>query len=1267
MAEVENDEQFLSGGGQMGALIRSMDWSKTALGPVHQWPQSLRTSVSLCLSSTFPILIAWGPELIQIYNDAYRPICGAKHPESMGQNFKICWETALPVVGAAFDRGLAGEGTYIKDQQMLLDRNGYMEEAFMTFSFSPIRDESGNVGGIFHPITETTEQILSARRTQVVRDLAVHTSNAKTFDGISTLLAGVHDRFCYDVPFVQVYELDPASQVASLKVSAGIAGENLNFPTVDLSQPIAESWPLSLDVPDNLPVEVSGLSGRYGSFACGPFEEAPHTALIFPISICGGKEHYGFLVAGVSSGRALDQEYQNFFALFANTISAAFSNVDAYQQQQKRAQQLAEIDKAKTTFFSNVSHEFRTPLTLILGPLQQMRDEPHARLQLINNNLDSIYRNAGRLLKLVNNLLDFSRMEAGRVKASYQLVELGALTADLASNFRSVVESAGMQLIIEVREVTSEVYADVDMWEKIVLNLLSNAFKYTLQGSITVRIGQDDTHAILEVTDTGVGIPEEELPHMFERFHRIENTPGRTHEGTGIGLSLVSELVGLHFGSIAVASRFGSGSTFTVSIPLGRAHLPADQIISGSTRSAASSQQETFIREAMSLLDHPETAEPEVVEVSATSENEALIEVQKTISVLVVDDNADMRGYLGKLLSPYFTVDFASNGQDALGKITGKVPDLVISDVMMPVMDGRQLLGTLRQMSGPRIPVIILSARAGEESRIEGLQWGADDYLVKPFSAKELLTKVSSVIKINQVARKAETELREIFQRAPVAIGIFKGNQLVIEVANAMLLSYWNKYADEVVGRPFAEVFSDAGSESFGAIARDVFESGERKILREYPLPVAREGGPTRIYTNVVVEPVHDITGLITAVMLVANDVTELITALDLVRESEQRFRLLANSIPQLVWRIDAIGGEHFYNEFTYTFSGLSPDLLQAQGLILLMHPEDRPGNELAWQNAFISGEDFVYEHRFLRHDGQYRWHLSRGVAQRSASGMVENWIGASTDIHDQKTLEEVLEQRVALRTAELENINEQITKTNRELEQFAHVTSHDLQEPLRKIQVFSGMVRDQLSDQDRVSQDFIRRIIASSERMSHLIKDLLDFARIGSTDLVYEKTDLNDILLSVQEDFEFMISDTQAEIKAAVLPVIDAVPLQMNQLFYNLMGNALKFARGRSHIEITCDQLSAEECGALGFLKLSAPYIRIIFRDQGIGFDQEFAERIFTIFQTLNNRKAFAGNGIGLSICKKVVENHSGVIIAKGERDVGAAFEIYLPVEHTR
>ncbi|WP_199269722.1 ATP-binding protein [Mucilaginibacter lacusdianchii] len=880
ISQTESSEQFLLGGGEMGKLIRSMDWSKTALGPIETWPQSLRTTVSLCLSSTFPILIAWGPETIQIYNDSYRPICGAKHPESMGQNFRICWETALPVVGDAFTRGQQGEGTYIKDQRMFLDRYGYLEESFMTFSFAPIRDESGEVGGIFHPITESTEKMLSARRTQSLRDLGAAIGKAKSVHEIAGITIQKYSEYVLDLPFILLYQFNADEQTATLIGNAGLDANSIMAPTMVDTSDQETVWPFYKVLETAQNVVVDDLVARFGEFNCEPYPETPINAVLIPVRISGQDSVFGFLVAGVSARRALDDAYLNFYELLGGTFNTAVTNVYAYEQEQKRAEALAAIDRSKTAFFNNVSHEFRTPLTLMLGPLEELLSQPDLQNPGVKENIDATYRNTLRLLKLVNNLLDYSRVEAGRVQALYQPVDLASLTADLASSFRSIIEKAEMELVVNCPPMDASVYVDGQMWEKIVLNLLSNAFKYTLQGSIKVELKQQQNFAVLQVIDTGVGIPAKELPHMFERFHRIENTAGRTHEGTGIGLSLVHELVNLHHGEITVESVEGVGSTFTVKIPLGKSHLPAAQISGADKLVNSSTLKGAFIKEASSLLDTNDEMAGTTEATGYTSHysEQSVIAEDKDTRILVVDDNADMRAYITRLLSPYFTIQTAVNGLDALEKITTEMPDLVVSDIMMPVMDGKQLLQHIRDNAiTARLPVVFLSARAGEEARIDGLEAGADDYLVKPFSGKELLTKIVAQIKINKARNQAEQMLRALFLKAPVAISVYRGTQHVIEVANDMMLSYWGRSAEETLGKPLFEAIPELEGQGFDQIMERVYTYNERFVLDETPVNLIRYGTPETIYIKLTVEPLHDQQGNVNGMMAVAHDVHELV------------------------------------------------------------------------------------------------------------------------------------------------------------------------------------------------------------------------------------------------------------------------------------------------------------------------------------------------------------------------------------------------------
>ena len=296
--------------------------------------------------------------------------------------------------------------------------------------------------------------------------------------------------------------------------------------------------------------------------------------------------------------------YQDFLGLVARQSAALVNGAIAYQAQLLRAEELAALDRAKTTFFSNISHEFRTPLTLIMGPVEELRRRLGPADDAARSELDVIHRNGLRLGKLVNSLLDFSRIEAGRMLASYEPTDLSTFTAELASVFRSAIERAGLRYEVDCPALSAPVYVDREMWEKIVLNLLSNALKFTFDGGITVTLGEKDGQAVLRVADTGTGIPQAELPQLFDRFHRVQNARARSNEGSGIGLALVRELVGLHRGTIAVESTQHEGTAFTVCLPF--THPAGDAV--GETGAAAAGRPpllvsaDPYVQEAMRWL-----------------------------------------------------------------------------------------------------------------------------------------------------------------------------------------------------------------------------------------------------------------------------------------------------------------------------------------------------------------------------------------------------------------------------------------------------------------------------------------------------------------------------------------------------------------------------------------------------------------------------------------------------------------------------------------
>ncbi|MEU1586864.1 SpoIIE family protein phosphatase [Micromonospora sp. NPDC005710] len=737
-----------AGDGEIGHDLGQVAWASTPLGDPSGWPQSLRTAVSILLSSRFPMWMAWGPDLTFFCNAAYRrDTLGRKYPWALGRPASEVWAEIWPDIGPRIDRVLStGVATWDQALLLFLERSGYREESYHTFSYSPLRDDDNALVGMLCVVSEDTERVVGERRMTTLRDLGSDPSVVRTEEEMLTFAGRQLSRNGLDLPFTAIYLLDDDGS-ARLATAAGISAGHTAVPRTIAADDPTPVWPVAALVRGESPrVPLDGAP--FVGLPTGAWSQPPAQALLVPLLQQGGTP-YGFLVAGLNRYRPLDDGYRGFLELAAGHVAAGIASARSYQAQQQRAEQLAEIDRAKTAFFSNISHEFRTPLTLIMGPLEELRSRLGDTDQGVREELQVMHRNGLRLGKLVTALLDFSRIEAGRMQARYEPVDLAAVTADLASVFRSAVERAGLTFEVDCPPLPEPVYIDRGMWEKVVLNLLSNALKFTFDGAIRVRLRAEDGRAVVTVADTGIGVPAEEMPRLFERFHRIDNARSRSNEGSGIGLALVRELVGLQGGDISADSTVGEGTTFTIGLPFGSVHLPPGAVAAAEERDI-SATAEPFVEEALRWLPHA----------SATSAPDEVVErrVQETTTdappnrahVLVADDNADMREYLTRLLrSAGYRVEAVDDGRAALRSARVNQPDLVVSDVMMPGLDGLQLVAALR--AEPRtagMPVLLLSARAGQEASIEGLEAGADDYLVKPFAAAELLARVRTNVKL---------------------------------------------------------------------------------------------------------------------------------------------------------------------------------------------------------------------------------------------------------------------------------------------------------------------------------------------------------------------------------------------------------------------------------------------------------------------------------------------------------------------------------------
>ncbi len=743
----------------LNRLLVGHDWSTSPLGPPQEWPPTLRTAVSLCLNSRFPMLIWWGPELAMLYNDAYAPILGTKHPASLGSPGARVWSDIWPVIGDMLDGVLRrGEATYDEDLLLVMRRHGFDEEAYFTFSYSPLVQPDGVVGGVFTAVTETTERVLGARRLAALQRIGdVPAARIADVDGVCEVIAGVLAEHRADLPFGLVYLREGDSDDARLAAAFGLDAARMpaavpgDAPAPVLPEPPTDGLADAVRkvLGTGRAATVTGLAGRLpglthaGSSRVGDADV--NRAVALPLVAAGADRPVGVLVVGLSPFLPVDDDYRGFLVLVAGRVVSALTDAEAAQAQRRRADELAELDRAKTEFFTGVSHELRTPLALIAGPTEDSLNDGAEPLPPVHRErLELVRRSTGRLRRLVDTLLDFARIEDARLDPEPVAVDAGELSRGIAESFAPAVTRAGLELTVDCPAGGPALLLDPDVWERILLNLLSNAVKYTPAGTVHIAVHRHDDVLTAAVSDTGIGIPAAEQPLLFQRFHRVRDAGGRSHEGSGIGLALVAELVRLHGGTVDVQSAPGEGSTFTVTIPALDAGGPA---VPSAPRAVDRYRDEALQWTAPA----PDDAE------DAGDERDA--------TLLIAEDNPDLRGYLRTLLEPHYRVVATADGEAALLEARRRPPDLVLADVMMPRRDGFGLLGALRADPGTAaVPVILLSARAGEEAAIEGLAAGADDYLVKPFASAELLARVRAHLELARARAEDSRRLQDLAQ-----------------------------------------------------------------------------------------------------------------------------------------------------------------------------------------------------------------------------------------------------------------------------------------------------------------------------------------------------------------------------------------------------------------------------------------------------------------------------------------------------------------------
>ncbi|MEL7608957.1 MAG: ATP-binding protein [Bacillota bacterium] len=679
----------------------------------------------------------------------------------------------------------------------------------------------------------------------------------------------------------------------------------------------------------------------------------------------------------------------------------------------KRAEALTELDRAKTAFFTGVGREFRTPLTLMLEPVEDLLCEDAGLSPAAKERLEVMRRNGLRLLCLVNALEDFSRIESGRVQAVFEPTDLAAFTAELADVFRGVVERAGLSLRIDCPTLPEPVYVDRDMWEKIVLKLVSNALKFTFEGEIEVKLYMEASGPVLKVRDTGVGVSADELPHLFERFHRARNLRGRTREGNGVGLALVRELVGLHGGVICAQSALGLGTEFTVTLLSGKEHLSPDRIGSGRTQASTAVGASPFLEEALRWLpeEHgageaaPQCFCRDLIPVPCPA-GEAEDPSDRPV-ILIADDNADMRRYLARLTGERYRAMTVPDGAAALAAAREKRPDLILSDVMMPNLDGFALVREIRADDALKtVPIILLSEQAGEESRVEGLECGADDYLVKPIGSRELMARIAAHIDMARLRREATEQILNerrrllgVMETLSVMVRLMTPDHRVVfsnrafrekfgEPGGRRCYEYCCGYSEPC---PFCEAFVPLKT---GKAHRWEFVSPkDDTVIDAYDFPFSdTDGSPLILEMDI--------------------DITEHRRAEEQLRESRARFQSVLDNSIDVIYRMDIRTDKFDYiSPSAETMMGYAPERYMAMRsgeALSMIHPDDMPAMHKAMERLHDAGEaEAVYRQR--AQSGEYRWISNHMSLTRDSEGRPLYRNGNIRDITELKQKEEEL------------------------------------------------------------------------------------------------------------------------------------------------------------------------------------------------------------------------------------------------------------------